>query len=197
MDVFYDSIAIPILAAIAGAVVTVLLGALLRGSEPRSLLTPAIGGAILFVTLWFGYTALDHVGAAPAAPPQFLILLTDGSRFPAESVQLENDVLKLRLATVPEPESPTIDVELVRGIVFPGGQTSARREWLKRLLEDQHFRDDVVIHEGELSTLKRFKDEVREVQVGQECGMGFTNYQDLQKGDVIECFEVETIQRAL
>jgi hypothetical protein len=64
MDVFYDSIAIPILAAIAGAVVTVLLGALLRGSEPRSLLTPAIGGAILFVTLWFGYTALDHVGAA-------------------------------------------------------------------------------------------------------------------------------------
>jgi translation initiation factor IF-2 len=59
------------------------------------------------------------------------------------------------------------------------------------------IRDDVVIHEGELSTLKRFKDEVREVQVGQECGMGFTNYQDLQKGDVIECFEVETIQRAL
>jgi hypothetical protein len=95
-----------------------------------------------------GIVSIDHVGAAPAAPPQFLILLTDGSRFPAESVQLENDVLKLRLATVPEPESPTIDVELVRGIVFPGGQTSARREWLKRLLEDQHFRDDVVILEG-------------------------------------------------
>jgi translation initiation factor IF-2 len=59
------------------------------------------------------------------------------------------------------------------------------------------IRDNVVIHEGELSTLKRFKDEVREVQVGQECGMAFTNYQDMQKGDVIECFEVETIQRAL
>ncbi len=59
------------------------------------------------------------------------------------------------------------------------------------------IRDNVVIHEGELSTLKRFKDEVKEVQVGQECGMGFTNYQDLQKGDVIECFEVETVQRAL
>ena len=59
------------------------------------------------------------------------------------------------------------------------------------------IRDNVVIHEGELSTLKRFKDEVRDVQSGQECGMAFANYQDMQKGDVIECFDVETIQRAL
>jgi len=59
------------------------------------------------------------------------------------------------------------------------------------------IRDNVVIHEGELSTLKRFKDEVREVQTGQECGMSFANYHDLQKGDVIECYEVETVQRAL
>ncbi|HEY6579080.1 MAG TPA: translation initiation factor IF-2 [Rhizomicrobium sp.] len=59
------------------------------------------------------------------------------------------------------------------------------------------IRDNVVVHEGELSTLKRFKDEVREVQAGQECGMSFANYHDLQKGDVIECFEVETVQRAL
>jgi translation initiation factor IF-2 len=59
------------------------------------------------------------------------------------------------------------------------------------------IRDHVVIHEGELSTLKRFKDEVREVQTGQECGMAFANYQDMQKGDIIEAFEVETIQRAL
>ena len=59
------------------------------------------------------------------------------------------------------------------------------------------IRDNVVIHEGELSTLKRFKDEVKEVQNGQECGMAFTNYQDMQKGDVIECFDVEIIQRAL
>ncbi|HEY1960850.1 MAG TPA: translation initiation factor IF-2 [Rhizomicrobium sp.] len=59
------------------------------------------------------------------------------------------------------------------------------------------IRDNVVIHEGELSTLKRFKDDVREVLAGQECGMSFANYQDLQKGDVIEAFEVETIQRAL
>ena len=59
------------------------------------------------------------------------------------------------------------------------------------------IRDNVVIHEGDLSTLKRFKDEVKEVQSGQECGMAFTNYQDMQKGDVIECFDVETIQRTL
>ena len=59
------------------------------------------------------------------------------------------------------------------------------------------IRDDVVIHEGELSTLKRFKDEVKEVQTGQECGMAFANYQDIEKGDVIECFDVETIQRSL
>lgn len=58
-------------------------------------------------------------------------------------------------------------------------------------------RDDVVIHEGDLSTLKRFKDEVREVQAGQECGMAFANYQDIQKGDTIECYEVETIRRTL
>jgi translation initiation factor IF-2 len=59
------------------------------------------------------------------------------------------------------------------------------------------IRDDVVIHEGDLATLKRFKDEVREVQVGQECGMAFANYQDIQKGDVIECYEVETVKRTL
>ncbi len=50
------------------------------------------------------------------------------------------------------------------------------------------IRDNVVIHEGTLSTLKRFKDEVKEVQVGQECGMAFENYQDMRAGDVIECF---------
>jgi translation initiation factor IF-2 len=59
------------------------------------------------------------------------------------------------------------------------------------------IRDNVVIHEGKLSTLKRFKDEVKEVQGGQECGMAFENYQDMRKGDVIECFRVEEIQRTL
>ena len=59
------------------------------------------------------------------------------------------------------------------------------------------LRDDVVIHEGELSTLKRFKDEVEKVQAGMECGMGFLNYHDLRKGDLIECFTVEMLNRKL
>jgi translation initiation factor IF-2 len=59
------------------------------------------------------------------------------------------------------------------------------------------IRDNVVIHEGKLSTLKRFKDEVREVIAGQECGMAFEGYQDMRPGDVIECFEVEHVQRTL
>ncbi len=59
------------------------------------------------------------------------------------------------------------------------------------------LRNDTVLHEGELSTLKRFKDEVKEVHMGMECGMGFVNYSDLQKGDLIECFEVEEIERKL
>ncbi|MCA0400969.1 MAG: translation initiation factor IF-2 [Proteobacteria bacterium] len=59
------------------------------------------------------------------------------------------------------------------------------------------IRDNVVIHEGTLKTLKRFKDEVKEVQSGQECGMAFANYEDMRAGDVIECFRVEEIQRSL
>ena len=59
------------------------------------------------------------------------------------------------------------------------------------------IRDDVVVHEGTLSTLKRFKDEVREVPAGQECGMAFANYHDIRAGDVIECFNVETVARTL
>jgi len=59
------------------------------------------------------------------------------------------------------------------------------------------IRDNIVIHEGKLSTLKRFQEEVKEVQVGQECGIAFQNYQDLKSGDIIECYEVETIERSL
>jgi translation initiation factor IF-2 len=59
------------------------------------------------------------------------------------------------------------------------------------------IRDNVVVHEGKLSQLKRFKDDVREVSAGQECGMAFENYQDMRVGDVIECFRVETVQRTL
>ena len=68
----------------------------------------------------------------------------------------------------------------------------ARREAGVRLL-----RDNVVIHEGKLKTLKRFKDEVKEVQGGQECGMAFENYEDIREGDVIEIFETEEIERNL
>ena len=59
------------------------------------------------------------------------------------------------------------------------------------------LRDNIVIHEGSLKTLKRFKDEVKEVKDGMECGMAFENYSDIQKGDVIECFEVTEVARSL
>ena len=59
------------------------------------------------------------------------------------------------------------------------------------------LRDNTVIHEGSLKTLRRFKEDVREVKEGYECGMAFENYSDIQAGDVIECFEVEEIARAL
>ena len=59
------------------------------------------------------------------------------------------------------------------------------------------IRDNVVIHEGKLATLNRFKDAVNVVQSGQECGMSFENYQDMRAGDVIECYRVEVVQRTL
>ncbi|MEZ5783039.1 MAG: translation initiation factor IF-2 [Rhizobiaceae bacterium] len=59
------------------------------------------------------------------------------------------------------------------------------------------IRENVVVHEGTLKTLKRFKDEVSEVPVGQECGMAFQNYEDMREGDVIECFRVEMVTRSL
>jgi translation initiation factor IF-2 len=68
----------------------------------------------------------------------------------------------------------------------------ARRNAGVRLL-----RDDVVIHSGKLKTLKRFKDEVKEVFAGQECGMAFENYEDIREGDVIEIFTTEEIERSL
>lgn len=68
----------------------------------------------------------------------------------------------------------------------------ARRSAGVRLL-----RDDVVIHEGTLKTLKRFKDEVKEVLSGQECGMAFEAYDDIRPNDVIEIFEREEVERSL
>ncbi|MDE1569546.1 translation initiation factor IF-2 [Aquabacter sp. P-9] len=59
------------------------------------------------------------------------------------------------------------------------------------------IRDNVVIHEGKLSTLNRYKDAVNTVHAGQDCGMSFENYQDMRAGDVIECYRVEVVRRSL
>ncbi len=68
---------------------------------------------------------------------------------------------------------------------------------IRRGAQVRLLRDDVVIHQGELSQLKRFKDDVKEVKEGFECGAAFANYQDIQEGDRIECFEVQEVARAL
>ena len=68
----------------------------------------------------------------------------------------------------------------------------ARRSAKVRLI-----RDNVVIHEGVLSTLRRFKDEVKEVQQGYECGMAFEKYHDMRVGDMIELFEIQSVERTL
>ncbi|MEZ5757753.1 MAG: translation initiation factor IF-2 [Emcibacteraceae bacterium] len=59
------------------------------------------------------------------------------------------------------------------------------------------LRDDTVVYEGDLGSLRRFKDSVKEVESGVECGMNFANYNDMKKGDIIECYEVEEIERNL
>ena len=68
---------------------------------------------------------------------------------------------------------------------------------VKRGAKVRLLRDNVVIHEGSLKTLKRFKNEVREVKSGFECGMAFENYDDIQANDMIECFEVVEVARKL
>ncbi len=78
----------------------------------------------------------------------------------------------------------------VAGCMVTEGQI--RRGARVRLL-----RDNVVIHEGDLSQLKRFKDDVREVREGYDCGVALANYQDIQEGDIIECFELQKVARAL
>ncbi len=68
---------------------------------------------------------------------------------------------------------------------------------VKRGSKVRLLRDNVVVHEGDLKTLKRFKDEVKEVKESYECGMAFENYNDIREGDIIECFEMESIARQL
>ncbi|WP_114965259.1 translation initiation factor IF-2 [Alkalilacustris brevis] len=93
-------------------------------------------------------------------------------------------------ATIKEVFKVSGGVGKVAGCLVTEGV--ARRSAGVRLL-----RDDVVIHEGTLKTLKRFKDEVKEVISGQECGMAFENYEDIRPGDVIEIFEREEVERTL
>ena len=69
--------------------------------------------------------------------------------------------------------------------------------FVKRGAKIRLLRDEVVIHEGALKTLKRMQDEVKEVKTGYECGMAFENYEDLREGDIIECSEVEQVARTL
>jgi len=68
---------------------------------------------------------------------------------------------------------------------------------IKRGCKVRLLRDNVVIHEGDLSQLKRFKEDVREVREGYECGMALASYQDIQAGDMIECFELERVAATL
>ena len=68
---------------------------------------------------------------------------------------------------------------------------------VKRGAKVRLLRDNVVIHDGNLAQLKRFKDDVKEVKEGYECGMSFENYNDIQVGDYIECYEIETIAAKL
>ena len=68
---------------------------------------------------------------------------------------------------------------------------------IKRGCKVRLLRDNVVIHEGSLKTLRRFKDEVKEVRESMECGMAFENYSDIQEGDMIECFEITEVARTL
>jgi translation initiation factor IF-2 len=68
---------------------------------------------------------------------------------------------------------------------------------VKRGAKVRLLRDNVVVHEGTLKTLKRFKDEVKDVKAGFECGMAFENYEDMRQGDMIECFEIQSLARTV
>ena len=68
---------------------------------------------------------------------------------------------------------------------------------VKRGAKVRLLRDNVVIHTGNLGQLKRFKEDVREVREGYECGMSFESYHDIQAGDMIECFEIEEVAATL
>jgi len=68
---------------------------------------------------------------------------------------------------------------------------------VKRGAQVRVLRDNVVIHTGDIDALKRFKDDVREVKAGFECGMSLKNFQDLKEGDLFEVFEILEVARTL
>jgi translation initiation factor IF-2 len=92
------------------------------------------------------------------------------------------------------------DAEVRETFRIPGGTIIAgsyvTNGMLKRNATVRVIRDGIVINEGKISSLRRFKDDVREVQTGYECGIGVENFNDIKVGDVIEAFEMEEIERA-
>ncbi len=109
----------------------------------------------------------------------------------ALSGMLEPAIKETQLGTAEVREVFNISkVGRIAGCLVTDG--TVRRESKVRLL-----RDDVVVYEGNLQTLKHFKEEAREVRAGSECGIAIENYQDIQVGDVIECFQVEEVARTL
>jgi translation initiation factor IF-2 len=109
----------------------------------------------------------------------------------ALSGMLEPAIKETQLGTAEVREVFNISkIGRIAGCLVTDG--TVRRESKVRLL-----RDDVVVYEGNLQTLKHFKEDAREVRAGSECGIAIENYQDIQVGDVIECFQVEEIARTL
>jgi translation initiation factor IF-2 len=66
---------------------------------------------------------------------------------------------------------------------------------IKRNSKARLVRDEVVVWEGKVNSLKRFKEDVREVHTGYECGIGLENFYEIEEGDVLECFEIEEVRR--
>ena len=91
-------------------------------------------------------------------------------------------------------EAEIRDTFKVPGVGIIGGAYVTNGK-VVRNAEIRLVRDGIVIHEGKISSLKRFKDDAKEVAQGYECGIGIEDYNDIKEGDVIECFQMEEIER--